>query len=457
MAWGKRAEASGAYACFISYRHSDNTEQSGEWASWLHQQLETYTVPPSLVGKLNRSGKKIPKRIYPVFRDETSAASSSNLTDELHEALKRAENLIVICTPSAAQSPWIDEELRFFKAHRGADHLFGIIVAGDPAAREGDPLDCQPKALRYKVDANGALTSEREHDLLFPDFRAPDGMHGVPDKAKYIARLRAGGASASAARAEAEAYADRVEMMKLKVIAGLLDVQLDDLLQRQQLYERSQRQSAEREALWTFYAFLTLPLLIGAMWAYSYYQQEVRSHALDASAPIVEFGQLIYLQLTVDNIGALFLVIGAVMAIVTVRIRKSLKIRHLLAIMLTFLLFGGGSWLAIDLIAPSIAGKAIALDQLAAQGRLEVDPCAPNVRRLFDINRDPSLPGPKVASACAAGEGGVTRGAVVNTWRTEVSLYKFLPLATVAFLPLLVLLVLRILGGFARALRFRRR
>lgn len=30
------------YAAFISYRHADNVEQGRQWASWLHQVIETY-------------------------------------------------------------------------------------------------------------------------------------------------------------------------------------------------------------------------------------------------------------------------------------------------------------------------------------------------------------------------------------------------------------------------------
>ena len=29
------------YWCFISYRHADNAEPGRQWATWLHQQIET--------------------------------------------------------------------------------------------------------------------------------------------------------------------------------------------------------------------------------------------------------------------------------------------------------------------------------------------------------------------------------------------------------------------------------
>lgn len=47
------------YAVFISYRHADNKEQGRQWATWLHHTLETYEVPPDLVGRTNLRGEPV--------------------------------------------------------------------------------------------------------------------------------------------------------------------------------------------------------------------------------------------------------------------------------------------------------------------------------------------------------------------------------------------------------------
>lgn len=65
------------YHAFISYRHADNKEQGRQWATWLHQAIETYEVPSDLIGKKNTSGDEIPARIYPIFRDEDQAMGSA--------------------------------------------------------------------------------------------------------------------------------------------------------------------------------------------------------------------------------------------------------------------------------------------------------------------------------------------------------------------------------------------
>jgi len=50
------------YAVFISYRHADNKEQGRQWATWLHHTLETYEVPPDLIGRTNLRGEPLPVR-----------------------------------------------------------------------------------------------------------------------------------------------------------------------------------------------------------------------------------------------------------------------------------------------------------------------------------------------------------------------------------------------------------
>ena len=72
---------------FISYSREDNRSTRGEnpsrryvlWAEWLQDALENYRVPKDLVGTLNRLGKVIPERPFPVFRDEKDMGASGSL------------------------------------------------------------------------------------------------------------------------------------------------------------------------------------------------------------------------------------------------------------------------------------------------------------------------------------------------------------------------------------------
>lgn len=77
--------------CFISYRHADNREVGRQWATWLHQKIETYEVPEDLVGIPNEAGEPIPERIFPVFRDEEELPVAADLSSPIYRALDNSK------------------------------------------------------------------------------------------------------------------------------------------------------------------------------------------------------------------------------------------------------------------------------------------------------------------------------------------------------------------------------
>src|SRR5882672_6863099 len=92
------------YSAFISYRHADNAEPGRQWASWLHQLLETYTVPPELIGMPGARGDPVPASLFPVFLDRQELRADAALGVPIQEALRASRMLVVICTPRAVQS-----------------------------------------------------------------------------------------------------------------------------------------------------------------------------------------------------------------------------------------------------------------------------------------------------------------------------------------------------------------
>ncbi len=118
-----------SYLAFISYSHAD-----ARWAAWLHQRLETYRPPAGL----------LPGRVLdPVFRDREELGASSDLTDSIITALDASANLIVICSPRAARSRWVDAEAAHFVHSGRAGRIFCLVVDGDP----GHPEAVFPPAL----------------------------------------------------------------------------------------------------------------------------------------------------------------------------------------------------------------------------------------------------------------------------------------------------------------------
>jgi tetratricopeptide (TPR) repeat protein len=185
------------YKAFITYSHKDK-----KWGDWLHRALETYRVPYGLVGKETQYGP-IPKRLFPVFRDREELPSSSKLGEIIAQALWNSSHLIVICSPRAAKSLWVNEEIRYFKSLGRADRILCLIVDGEPNASDIPGLEqreCFPPAAMYELGEDGNLSATRCEPI------AADTRFAKDEKRDAL----------------------------LKLIAGMIGVGFDDLKRRDQ-------------------------------------------------------------------------------------------------------------------------------------------------------------------------------------------------------------------------------
>jgi tetratricopeptide (TPR) repeat protein len=80
-------------------------------AARLHKALETYPVPRHL-----RAQGKTTK---PVFRDIAELTAAHSLSEKIREAVKGSRVLIVLCSPAAKASHWVNEEIKLFRAIHG--------------------------------------------------------------------------------------------------------------------------------------------------------------------------------------------------------------------------------------------------------------------------------------------------------------------------------------------------
>ncbi len=128
------------YKAYVSYSHRDS-----RWATWLHRALESYRIPRKLVGTKAGSGE-VPARIRPVFRDRDDLSSASDLGHTVQHALSDSENMIVVCSPDAVASHWVNEEIRQFARLGKQDRIFCVIVDGEPPGVE-TASTCFPAAL----------------------------------------------------------------------------------------------------------------------------------------------------------------------------------------------------------------------------------------------------------------------------------------------------------------------
>lgn len=193
------------YHAFLSYSHGDEA-----MAAWLQDQLERFRVPSMLAGRIAANGV-IPKRLTPIFRDRREFAAAKDLSVEIREALSASRFLVVLCSPGAAKSRWTNAEIETFKRLRPEGCVLAAIVAGEPFASDIDGREqeeCLPPALRVKYDRRGRPTARRSEPLA--------------------ADMRASG--------------DGKRLGFLKIVAGMLGVGLDELVQRENL--RRQRRLA---------------------------------------------------------------------------------------------------------------------------------------------------------------------------------------------------------------------
>lgn len=119
------------YFAFISYKSEDV-----EWAMWVQHELEHYHLPASFNGRTD-----IRRELRPIFRD-IDELSAGNLPDQIRQALENSQNLIVICSPKAAESPWVNQEVETFISLGRINRIFPFIVEGN------SPSEFFPLALR---------------------------------------------------------------------------------------------------------------------------------------------------------------------------------------------------------------------------------------------------------------------------------------------------------------------
>lgn len=133
LLWPKRHDDLGAgefdYAAFMSYSHAgDNGE-----AKVLEALLERF---PNSWYRLRR------RRIY---LDQGDLAANSDLRSTIQHALSRSRYFLLMASPQSAESPWVEEEIRWWLENRTTDTIVIVLTEGRIAV----------DALTGRVDVKG--------------------------------------------------------------------------------------------------------------------------------------------------------------------------------------------------------------------------------------------------------------------------------------------------------------
>lgn len=178
------------YVAFMSYRHGG---EDARWARRLHRSLERYRAPRSFAAKHG-----LPRRLGRVFLDDAELSASGNLGEGLRTALARSRFLIVMCSPVAADSPWIDAEVNAFIGMRGRQNVLAVLL-------QGEPTTAFPPSLRPDAPSRATMLG--------------DGVASEPAAADL--RPLAGRSSAA-----------RMRLATVKLAAALFGCSFDDLWSR---------------------------------------------------------------------------------------------------------------------------------------------------------------------------------------------------------------------------------
>ena len=127
--------------------------------------------------------------------------------------MRQSDALIAVCSPAAAKSYYVNEEIKTFKAiGRSSRVVLASIIDGEPH----DPADeCFPEALKFEVSDDGQITSKPAEPIAADAREGKDGFENA--KLKIIAALL--GLDFEQLR-QREAEAERARARRARLLAG---------------------------------------------------------------------------------------------------------------------------------------------------------------------------------------------------------------------------------------------
>ncbi|MBQ1770631.1 MAG: tetratricopeptide repeat protein [Clostridia bacterium] len=111
-----------SYDVFFSYRHKP---LDGEITQKCFNLVESYRVPKPL----RDQGCVDVQR---AFRDTEELSVSRILSDTIDQALRSTNCLIIVCSTDTPSSEWVDREVATFIELGRAEHIYPLLISGDP-------------------------------------------------------------------------------------------------------------------------------------------------------------------------------------------------------------------------------------------------------------------------------------------------------------------------------------
>ena len=77
------------------------------------------------------------RRAMRVFRDEASLSANPHLWASIVDAIDESDWLVLLLSPGAAQSEWVDREVEYWLEHKDPNRIIPVVTDGDFAWGDG--------------------------------------------------------------------------------------------------------------------------------------------------------------------------------------------------------------------------------------------------------------------------------------------------------------------------------
>ncbi len=138
------------FRAFVSYSHADAAV-----AKKLHRKIETYRLPQHLRDR--HAADPDNGRMGRIFRDREDLPAAEDLSESVKQALAGSEVLVVICSPDARASIWVAREIELFRALHPGRPVLAALVRGEPEEAFPAPLleGAEPLAADLRKEGDG--------------------------------------------------------------------------------------------------------------------------------------------------------------------------------------------------------------------------------------------------------------------------------------------------------------
>lgn len=144
------------YDAFISYRHMPLDSRV---AKEIQNRLERASIPAAIRRQTGKKG------ISRVFRDKEELPITSDINDDITQALQNSDYLIVICSENTGSSIWVRREIEEFLKTHDIGKVLTVLA-------DGEPQDVIPEMLRYREEIVNGDVVHKEIEPLSCDFRS---------------------------------------------------------------------------------------------------------------------------------------------------------------------------------------------------------------------------------------------------------------------------------------------